>query len=489
MDKNLMNINQERNLTMLMDYYELTMANGYYKLGLKDQWVCFDLFFRKIPEDGGFVIAAGLESCISYIKNMHFSDEDIAYLRSKGIFDEGFLEYLRHFKFTGDIDAVTEGTPVYPHAPLMTICAPLCEAQIVETMLLLSINHQSLIATKTNRIVRAAGDRVVMEFGARRAHGYDASIMGARAAAIGGAKMTATTIADELFGFPATGTMAHSWIQFFGDDYTAFKHYAEVYPSSSVFLLDTFDVMKSGLPAAIKVAKEIIEPQGYRLKGVRLDSGDLAYLSKKVRKELDKNGMQDCTIVVSNSIDEYLIQSLNMQEAKIDSFGVGERLITSRSEPVFGGVYKLVAVENPQTHEFDPRIKISENVEKIINPGRKKVYRVYDEEHLSRIDVIALYDEQLSIGNLKVVDPKKSWKVYEVNEGTLEELLVPIFRKGELVYEVPTLQEIIDYSKLQQTYVMEEEKRFNFPHKHYVDLSYELNELKIKMLKDNGELK
>lgn len=488
MDANLMNINQERNLTMLMDYYELTMANGYYKLGLKDRWVSFDLFFRKIPESGGYVIAAGLESAISYIKNMHFTDGDIAFLRDKGIFDEGFLEYLRNFKFTGDIDAIREGTPVYPNVPLLTVCAPLCEAQIVETMLLLSINHQSLIATKTNRIVRAAGDRVVMEFGARRAHGFDAAILGARAAAIGGAKMTATTIADEMFGFSATGTMAHSWIQFFNDDYEAFKAYAQVYPSSSVFLLDTFDVLTSGLPAAIKVAKEIIEPQGYRLKGVRLDSGDLAYLSKKIRKELDKHGMQDCTIVVSNSIDEYLIQSLNMQDAKIDSFGVGERLITSKSEPVFGGVYKLVAVENTETHEYEPRIKISENVEKIINPGRKKAYRIYDENHLSKIDVIALYHEDLRIGSLKVVDPKKSWKVYEINEGTMEELLVPIFRKGELVYKVPTLEEIIAYSKQQQEYVMEEEKRFNYPHKHYVDLSYELNELKIQMLKDNGEL-
>ena len=484
MNEHLMEINKGRNLTMLMDYYELTMANGYYQLGLKDQWVCFDVFFRKIPESGGYVLASGLESIISYIKDMHFSPEDIEYLRSKGIFDEGFLEYLKDFHFTGDLDAVKEGTPVYPNTPVITVCAPLCEAQLIETMLLLSFNHQSLIATKTNRIVRAAGDRMVMEFGARRAHGYDAAILGARAAAIGGAKMTATAIADEMFGFPATGTMAHSWVQFFDNDYEAFKAYASVYPNNSTFLLDTFNVLESGLPAAIRVAKEIIEPQGYRLKGVRLDSGDLAYLSKKVRKALDVAGMEDCAIVVSNSIDEQLIQALNIQGAKIDSFGVGERLITSKSEPVFGGVYKLAAVENRATGEFEPRIKISENVEKIINPGRKKLFRVYDENHLSKYDVVALYDEQLIPQVSEVVDPNKSWKTYLVEDESIEELLVPIFRKGELVYEVPTLKEIIEYTTIQQSYIMEEEKRFNYPHRHYVDLSKKLNELKIKMLKD-----
>ena len=477
-------VKDPRNLSILTDFYELTMANGYYKLGLKDQWVCFDVFFRKVPESGGYVIAAGLESIISYIKGMHFSAEDIDYLRSKGIFDEGFLEYLADFKFTGDLDAVKEGTPVYPNTPVITVCAPLCEAQLIETMLLLSFNHQSLIATKTNRIVRAAGDRTVMEFGARRAHGYDAAIFGARAAAIGGAKLTATAIADELFGFPAVGTMAHSWIQFFDSDYEAFKAYASIYPNNSTFLLDTFNVLESGLPAAIRVAKEIIEPQGYRLKGVRLDSGDLAYLSKKVRKALDAAGMEDTQIVVSNSIDEGLIQALNIQGARIDSFGVGERLITSKSEPVFGGVYKLAAVENPETGEFEPRIKISENVEKIINPGRKKLFRVYDENHLSKYDVVALHDEVLLSGVSEVVDPNKSWKTYRVEEETIEEMLVPIFRKGELVYDVPTLNEIIEYSKVQQSYIMEEEKRFNYPHRHYVDLSKKLHELKIKMLKE-----
>lgn len=480
------NINDGRNLTMLMDYYELTMANGYFKLGLKDQKVCFDVFFRKVPEDGGYVIAAGLETVISYVKHMHFTEGDIAYLKAKGIFDPDFLEYLRTFRFTGDLDAVKEGTPVYPDTPIVTVCAPMCEAQMLETMLLLSLNHQSLIATKANRIVRAADGRAVMEFGARRAHGYDAAIYGARAAAIGGAAMTATTLADEMFDFPATGTMAHSWVQYFGSDYEAFKKYAEVYPNASVFLLDTFNVLESGLPAAIRVAKEIIEPMGYRLKGVRLDSGDLAYLSKKVRKRLDAAGMQDCTIVVSNSIDEYLIESLNIQGAKIDSFGVGERMITSRSEPVFGGVYKLVAVENPQTGEFDPRIKISENVEKIINPGRKKLYRVYDENHLSRFDVVALYDEALQIGsNFEVVDPKRPWKTYTVTEGTVEELLTPIFRNGELVYDVPSLKEIIAYTNEQQSYIMEEEKRFNYPHIHYVDLSMRLQDLKLRMLKEH----
>lgn len=484
-----MNINRGRNLTMLMDYYELTMANGYYKLGLKDQWVCFDVFFRKIPENGGYVIAAGLETIISYIENMHFSEEDIAYLRNKGIFDEAFLTYLSDFHFSGDIDAVKEGTPVYPNTPVITVCAPICEAQLIETMLLLSFNHQSLIATKTNRIVRAAGERTVMEFGARRAHGYDAAILGARAAAIGGAKMTATTIADQMFDFPATGTMAHSWVQYFDSDYEAFKAYAQVYPANSTFLLDTFNVLESGLPAAIKVAKEVIEPMGYRLKGVRLDSGDLAYLSKKVRKALDAADMQDCMVVVSNSIDEQLIQALNIQGAKIDSFGVGERLITSKTEPVFGGVYKLTAVYDEKTKSFEPRIKISENVEKIINPGRKKLFRVYDENHLSKYDVVALYDEQLVPHESEVVDPNKSWKTYQVQDETIEEMLVPIFRKGQLVYDVPTLKEVVEYTQLQQSYVMEEEKRFDYPHRHYVDLSKRLNELKIKMLKEAEQLK
>ena len=488
MERKFMNINSGRNLTMLMDYYELTMANGYYKLGLKDEWVTFDVFFRSIPEGGGFVLAAGLESIISYITNMHFSDEDIAFLREKGIFDEGFLEYLHNFKFTGDIDAVKEGTPIYPQTPIITVSAPLCEAQMLETMLLLSFNHQSLIATKTNRIVRAADGRAVMEFGARRAHGYDAAILGARASAIGGAKMTATTIADQMFGFGATGTMAHSWVQFFDSDYEAFKAYAEVYPDTSVFLLDTFNVLESGLPAAIKVAKEVIEPKGYRLKGVRIDSGDLAYLSKHIRQILDEAGMEDCNIVVSNSIDEYLIQSLNMQGAKISSYGVGERLITSKSEPVFGGVYKLSAVRNSKTLEFEPRIKISENVDKIINPGRKKLYRIYDENHLSKIDVVTLHDEVIDPATFEMMDENKPWKTYNIEKGyTVEELLTPIFRKGQLVYDVPSLDQIIEYTQLQQTYVMEEEKRFAFPHEHYVDLSTDLYNLKMKMLKENNQ--
>lgn len=486
MENKFMNINDNRNLTMLMDYYELTMANGYYKLGLKDKWVCFDVFFRNIPENGGYALAAGLESIISYIVNMHFSDEDVEFLRSKGIFDEGFLEYLRNFKFTGDIDAVKEGTPIYPQTPIISVCAPLCEAQMVETMLLVSFNHQSLIATKTNRITRAAEDRVVMEFGSRRAHSYDAAILGARASAIGGAKMTAATIVDQKFGFTATGTMAHSWVQFFDSDYEAFKAYAKVYPDSSVFLLDTFDVLGSGLPAAIKVAKEIIEPMGYRLKGVRIDSGDLAYLSKHIRQILDEADMKDCSIVVSNSIDEYLIQSLNMQGAKIDSFGVGERLITSKSEPVFGGVYKLSAVRNDETGKFDPRIKISENVEKIINPGRKKLYRIYDENHLSKIDVVTLYDEEINPETFRMYDENKPWKNYRIEAGyTFEPLLTPIFRKGKLVYQVPTLKEIVEYTKVQQSYIMEEEKRFAFPHQHYVDLSEDLYRLKVNMLKEN----
>ena len=361
-----------RNLTMLMDYYELTMANGYFVNGFKDKIACFDMFYRRNPDNGGFVVSAGLEQLMEYIENMHFTDEDIAYLKGKGEFSEEFLAYLADFKFTGNIDAVPEGTICYPNTPIVTVTAPVIEAQLIETMLLLTVNFQSLIATKASRICRAAKDagQIVMEFGARRAHGSDAAILGARAAYIGGADATATVIADEMYGIPAIGTMAHSWIQFFDTEYEAFKAYAEVYPDNCTLLIDTYDILKSGVVNAIKVAKDVLIPMGKRLKGVRIDSGDLAYFSKKLRKILDAEGMSDCKIVVSNSIDEYLIKSLQKQGAKIDSYGVGERMITSKSDPVFGGVYKLAAVQNDKG-EFVPKIKISENVEKITNPGGK----------------------------------------------------------------------------------------------------------------------
>lgn len=477
-------VNDKRNLTMLMDFYELTMSNGYFVKGLKDKCVVFDMFYRRNPDEGGFVIFAGLEQLVNYIQNLSFDEEDIEYLRSKNMFDEGFLDYLSNFKFSGDIYAVPEGTIVYPNTPLVTVVAPLIDAQLIETMLLLTINHQSLIATKANRIVRAAGDASVMEFGARRAQGSDAAIYGARACYIGGVGATATAISDELFGVPAIGTMAHSFVQFFDTEYEAFKAYAEVYPDNCVLLIDTYNVLESGVQNAIKVAKEVLEPMGKRLKGIRIDSGDLAYLTKKVRKILDAAGCEDCSIVVSNSIDEYLITSLNKQGARIDSYGVGERMITAKSEPVFGGVYKLAAVEN-ESGVFEPKIKISENVEKITNPGFKSLWRIYDKDSGYGIaDVITLADE--TIDDTKpypYMDEIKPWKRRSFTNFTCEKLQKQIFEGGELVYELPTLKEIQQKVKDQlSASVWPEEQRFENPHTHYVDLSMELYRTKQEML-------
>lgn len=472
-----------RNLSMLMDFYELTMANGYYELGLKDEWVVFDLFYRKNPDNGGFVIAAGLQQAIEYLQNLHFSDEDIAFLRSKGIFSEGFLDYLRNLKFSGNVYGVKEGTIVYPNIPILTIEAPLCEAQIVETMLLLTINHQSMIATKANRIVRAAKGRAVMEFGARRAQGYDGAVYGTRACYIGGVGSTATVMADQMFNVPSVGTMAHSWVQYFDSEYEAFKAYAKIYPTNCILLVDTYDVINSGIPNAIKVAKEVLEPNGYKLQGVRLDSGDLAYLSKKVRVMLDKAGLTDTKIVVSNSIDEYLLESLFDQGAKIDSFGVGERMITSSSEPVFGGVYKIVAKK--QENEYLPKIKISENNEKITNPGFKYSYRVYDENGIGMFDFLALHDEEIDINNLDLVDENKPYKHIKINnDWTVRRLQQQFIKNGKLIYELPTLKQIQDEVKANLAKVWDEEKRFSFPHKHYVDLTRKLYDVKCEMLKN-----
>lgn len=475
-----------RNLTMLMDYYELTMSNGYFMKGFKDKIVVFDMFYRKNPENGGFVVSAGLEQLIEYIENMRFTEDDIAYLRSKGEFSEEFLKYLSDFKFTGTIEAIPEGTICYPNTPIVTVTAPVIEAQLIETMLLLTINFQSLIATKASRICRAAGDAgsVVMEFGARRAHGADAAILGARAAYIGGAGATATTIADEQFGVPAIGTMAHSWIQFFDTEYEAFKAYAEVYPDSCVLLIDTYDILKSGAVNAIKVAKEVLAPMGKRLKGVRIDSGDLAYFSKKLRRMFDAEGMEDCKIVVSNSVDEYLIRSLQKQGAKIDSYGVGERMITSKSDPVFGGVYKLAAVMNDQG-EFVPKIKISENVEKITNPGKKKLWRVYSRETgFGLADLLTMYDEKVDDTKpFPYVDPVKPWKKMQFENVDIKELQKVIFKDGELVYDKPALDDIRNYVQEQlKSQVWEEEQRYENPHIHYVDLSKKLYDTKEKML-------
>lgn len=475
-----------RNLTMLMDYYELTMSNGYFMKGFKDKVVVFDMFYRKNPENGGFVVSAGLEQLIDYIENMHFTEDDIEYLRGKGEFSEEFLHYLSEFKFTGTIEAVPEGTICYPNTPLVTVTAPVIEAQLIETMLLLTVNFQSLIATKASRICRAAGDAgsVVMEFGARRAHGADAAILGARAAYIGGAAATATAIADEQFGVPAIGTMAHSWIQFFDTEYEAFKAYAEVYPDNCTLLIDTYDILKSGAVNAIKVAKEVLAPLGKRLKGVRIDSGDLAYFSKKLRRMLDAEGMEDCKIVVSNSVDEYLIRSLQKQGAKIDSYGVGERMITSKSDPVFGGVYKLAAVMNDEG-TFVPKIKISENVEKITNPGKKKLWRVYSRETgYGLADLLTMYDEEVDDSKpFPYVDPVKPWKKMQFENVNIRELQKVIFRDGKLVYDKPALEEIRQYVQEQlKGQVWEEEQRYENPHIHYVDLSRKLYDVKEKML-------
>ena len=479
-------VEDERNLTMLMDFYELTMSNGYFVKGLKDKKVVFDMFYRKNPEDGGFVICAGLEQFVKYVQDIAFTDADIEYLRSKGFFNEEFLEYLRNFKFRGDIYAVPEGTVVYPNTPLVTVVAPLIDAQLIETMLLLTINHQSLIATKANRIVRAAGNAKVMEFGARRAQGADGAIYGSRACYIGGVGSTATVIADEMFGVPAVGTMAHSFVQFFDNEYEAFKAYAEVYPDSCTLLIDTYSVLESGVVNAIRVAKEVLEPMGKRLKGVRIDSGDLAYLTKKVRRKLDEAGCEDCNIVVSNSIDEYTINSLNKQGARIDSYGVGERMITAKSQPVFGGVYKLAAVEN-ENGEFVPKIKISENVEKITTPGFKSLWRIYDKSTGYGIaDVITFADEEIDDSKpYPYMDEKMPWKRRVFTNFTCEKLQKPIFKDGVLVYELPDIKDIQAKVKHQlEVTVWPEEQRFENPHTHYVDLSMKLYETKQKLLEN-----
>ena len=399
------------NYSMLCDFYELTMSNGYFRNGFYKRNVYFDVFFRKVPDNGGFAIAAGLENIIEYIRELHFDDEDIEFLRKKGIFNEEFLKYLRNFKFSGDIYAVPEGTPVFPNEPIMTVRAPAIEAQLVETFVLLMINHQSLVATKANRIVRAAQGRTVIEFGSRRAQGAGGAVEGARAAYIGGCKGTACTLTDELYGVPAGGTMAHSWIQMFDSEYDAFKTYCELYPDNPTLLVDTYNTLKSGVPNAIKVFKEVLLPQGKTACSIRLDSGDISYLSKKARKMLDEAGLTECKITASNSLDEYLIRDLMMQGAQVDSFGVGERLITSSSSPVFGGVYKLVAVES-ESGDIVPKIKVSENTTKITNPHFKKVYRYFDNESGKALaDELCVYDETVDgTRSHTIFDPSATWK-------------------------------------------------------------------------------
>lgn len=471
----------ERNLTMLVDFYELTMGNGFLENGRGEQIAYFDMFYRKAPDNAAYAIAAGLEQVIDYIKALHFTEEDIAYLRNRDLFSEKFLDYLRNFEFTCDVWAVPEGTPVFPHEPILTVRGPAIQAQLIETMVLLSINHQSLIATKANRIVTAAQGRPVMEFGSRRAQGYDGAVFGARAAYIGGCAGTACAIADTAFSIPALGTMAHSWVQLFDTELEAFEAYAKVYPDDCTLLVDTYNVLKSGIPNAIKVFKKL-EEQGHRGKGVRIDSGDIAYLSKKARKMFDDAGLPYIQIVASNSLDEYIIRELIAQDAKIDSFGVGERLVTSRSEPVFGGVYKLAAVE--EHGEIIPKIKLSENAVKVTNPSFKTVWRLFDRETGKMLaDVMTLHDEVIDDTQpYEIFDPEYTYKRKTLTNFRAQRLLVPVFEKGECVYESPTLPEIQKHCKTQLGNLWEEVKRFENPQNYYVDLSQKLWDLKHAML-------
>ena len=478
-----MDVRSKQNLSMLCDFYELTMGNGYLRTDYGDKICYFDLFFRQVPDGGGYAIAAGLEQVVDYISGLHFDPEDIDYLRGRGIFCEEFLDYLRNFRFTGDIWAVPEGTPVFPREPLITVRAPAIQAQLVETFLLLAVNHQSLIATKASRIVRAAKGRPVMEFGSRRAQGADAAILGARAAYIAGCSGTACTISDQLYGVKALGTMAHSWVQMHDSEYEAFCSYCRLYPTNAVLLVDTYNTLNSGVPNAIRAFNEVLKPLGIKKCGIRLDSGDMAYLTQQARKMLDEAGWTECTITCSNSLDEYLIKDLLQQGASIDSFGVGERLITARSEPVFGGVYKLVAVERPDG-EIVPKIKISENVQKITVPHFKKIYRFYGRDNGKALaDYLALSDETVDDRkDLTIFDPNNTWKRKTLTNFTARELLVPVFRGGKLVYDLPDLEEIRAYCAQQLDTLWDEVKRFENPHGYYVDLSQKLWDIRNDLL-------
>lgn len=482
-----MSVYDARNITLLMDYYELTMSYNYFKLGLQDKIVYFDMFYRQNPDHGGYVIFAGLEQLVEAIEGLHFSEDDLDYLLETGKFDQDFIDYLRHFKFSGSIWSVKEGTPVFPNEPLVTVKAPIIEAQILETFLLVTINHQSLIATKANRIVRQAKGRAVFEFGARRAQGYDGANYGARASYIGGVVGTATVSAGKMFHIPVVGTMAHSFVQLFDSEYEAFSHYARTYPDSCVLLVDTYDTLKSGIPNAIRVAKEVLEPMGKRLAGIRVDSGDIAYLTKKIRKMLDEAGLDDCKITASNALDEYLVRSLLDQGAQIDSFGIGENMIVSKSSPVFGGVYKLVAVQNGIN--IEAKIKISENTEKITNPGYKRLYRLIDIHSKQAIaDLIALHDEVIDgKEDVMIYHQSNLWKFKKIAKGTYEvqELQIPIYQAGKLVYDLPNLEEIRAYSQKAQAQMWDEIYRLEYPHLYYVDLTKKLLNTKMELLEKN----
>ena len=472
----------QRNLSMMMDFYEVTMSYGYCHQHEEDVRVAFDVFFRTVPDRGGYAIFAGLEHVIEFVENMSFSDEDIAYLREQKLFSEEFLQFLRNFRFRGDIYAVPEGTIIYPDEPLMTIVAPVVDAQLLETAILAQINHQSLVATKASRIVRAAEGRKISDFGARRAHNMDAATYGARAAYIGGVDMTATVSAGQQFGIPIAGTMAHSWVMFFENEFDAFRAYAELYPQATVLLIDTYDVIHSGLPNAIRIAHEVLAPRGCRLAGVRIDSGDLAYLSKRIRRILDKEGLTDCKIVLSNSLDEFTISSLLLQGAQVDSFGVGERLITAKSDPVFGAVYKLAAVERGGT--FIPRIKMSENVEKLTNPGLKDLYRIYDQYGKAVADMLAVQGEEIDLSRpFRYVDPRKPWKNRFFEGFSAVNLRRIYIKDGKRVEELPSLDEIRAYVRRQLAEeIWPEEQRFENPHVHYLDMTPAYYELKMGLL-------
>ena len=481
-----MDITDKLNMTMLCDFYELTMGNGYLEAGLKDRITYFDIFFRDVPDHGGYAICAGLERIIAYIQDLHFSEEDIEYLRSKDLFSERFLDYLRDFKFTGDVWAIPEGTPIFPREPIITVRAPAIQAQLVETFLLLIFNHQSLVATKTNRIVRAAEGRVVLEFGSRRAQGTDAAISGARASYIAGCAGTACTLADRVYGSPAGGTMAHAWVQMFDSEYEAFKTYCEVFPTNATLLVDTYNTLKSGVPNAIKAFNEVLRPKGITKCAIRLDSGDIAYLTREARQMLDEAGWESCKISASNSLDEYIIQDILRQGAKVDLFGVGERMITSKSDPVFGGVYKLAAIEK-EDGTIVPKIKISENVGKITNPHFKKVYRIFDKATgKAEADYITVWDEVIEEGQpLELFDPDATWKRRTYTDYTIKPLQEKIFDHGELVYQQPTLSEIQKYCREQIDTLWDEVKRFENPHNYYVDLSQKLWDIKQDLLRKN----
>ncbi len=473
---------ENRNLTLLADFYEFTMANGYLEEGLEDRITYFDLYFRKIPDNGGYVIVAGLQQLVEYLKNLHFTKDDIEYFRNKNIFSDRFLEYLADFKFECDVWAMPEGSVAFPNEPLVIVRGPAVQAQLIETMALLTINHQSLIATKSSRIVRAAKGRAVMEFGARRAQGADAATLGARAAFIGGVVGTSNTLTDKQYNVPALGTMAHSWVMMFDSELDAFKAYARAYPDDCTLLIDTYDTLKEGIPNAIKTFDEVLKPLGKRPKGVRIDSGDIAYLSKESRKMLDDAGYEDCGIVASNSLDEYTITDLFDQGAKLTSFGVGERLITAKSNPVFGGVYKLVAIE--KEGKIEAKIKISENVEKITTPGFKQVYRIYDRNsHKANADLICMHSEEIDTNEpLEIFHPVYTWKRKTFTNFYVKELLVPIFEKGQCVYDLPSLDQIKEYCVKEVETLWEEVKRFEFPHIYIVDLSQKLWDQKERLL-------